>query len=128
MKKLLAIAAALAALSPAAEARPYPDRLGICYQFKNGEFASRAPCVISTGYGAGAQYMTLTFNGKEYYAEYPNIRPNMPPTLDDKPALEYRRDTSFLDILKGKALEGEEYMSCIKTKDGKLDLCYAYGS
>lgn len=128
MKRLLAVALGFGLLVSTAQARPNPDRLGICYQFKNGELATRAPCVISSGYGAGAQYTTLTFNNREYYAEYPNIRPNMPPTLDDKPALEYRRDTSFLDILKGKAIEGEEYMSCIKTKDGKLDLCYAYGS
>ena len=128
MRKLLALAATLAVLSPAALARPNPDRLGICYQFTNGELTTRAACVISSGYGAGAQYTTLTFNNREYYAEYPNIRPNMAPTLDGKTALEYQRDRSFYGILKGKPIEGEDYMFCIKTKDGKLDLCYSYGS
>lgn len=123
MKKLLLPLLVLLGASQSF-ARPSADRLGICYSFKNGTLAGRAPCVISAGYGAGAQYLTLSFGDKEYYAEFPNLKPNMPPTLNDKLALEYQRDTSFLNVLKGRPIDGEDYMPCIKTKDGKTDLCY----
>ncbi|WP_339096067.1 hypothetical protein ACINK0_11995 [Deinococcus sp. VB343] len=104
-------------------ARPNPDRLGICYVFGANKLSTRAPCVVGSGYGAGAQYLNLTIEGQEYYAEFPNLRPDMTPTLNGKLALEYERDTSFLGILKGQPLEGEDYMPCIKTKDGKTDVC-----
>lgn len=123
MKKLLVSLLALL-ITSSADARPHADRLGICYLFKNGKLASRAPCVVSTGYGAGSSYLGLSFGEREYYAEFPNLGPSLTPTLNDKPAIEYQRDTSFLNILKGRPLEGQDYMPCIKTKDGKTDLCY----
>ncbi|RJF72977.1 hypothetical protein D3875_16950 [Deinococcus cavernae] len=124
MQKQLAITFVFGVLSFAA-ARPGVDILGICYDIK-GTKISRAPCVISPGYGAGAQYVTYAFNGQEYFVEYPNTRPNLPPTLNGKTAVEYKRDASFLAILKGRPIEGETYINCIKTKDGKTDICALY--
>lgn len=71
----------------------------------------------------GAQYLNLTIEGREYYAEFLNLQPNTLPTLNGAVALEYERDARFLHILKGPPLEGEEYMPCIKTRDGKTDVC-----
>ncbi|MBZ9752541.1 hypothetical protein K7W42_16960 [Deinococcus sp. HMF7604] len=68
--------------------------------------------------------MSLTFGTRDHAIEFPNSRPDLPPTLDGKVALTYRRDATFFSILKGKPLEDEEYMDCIKTKDGKTDVCY----
>lgn len=125
MRLLLAL---LILLPATALARPYPDRLGICYVFHGEKLTARGPCVISAGYGAGAQYVNLLLNNKEYYAEFPNIRPDMPPTLNGKTAIEYQRDATFFGILKGTPIEGEEYMTCIKTKDGRTDICYFMGT
>ena len=121
MQKHLAFTCVFSILSFAV-ARPSVDRLGICYEFK-GKAMTRAPCVISPGYGAGAQYVTYTFNNREFYVEYPNLKPNSAPTLNGKTAIEYRRDASFFEILKGAPVEGEGYINCIKTKDGKTDVC-----
>lgn len=126
MNRIL-ILPALLILSTTAVARPSPDRLGICYLFQGEKLTGRGPCIVSPGYGAGAQYVNLLLNGKDYAVEYPNIRPNMPPTLNGKVAIEYQRDTSFLNILKGAPMQGEEYMTCVKTKDGKTDICYFLG-
>lgn len=125
MKKVLCLVFGL--LGGSAVARPSPDILGVCYVFKASKLSTRAPCVVGSGYGAGAQYLNLTIGDREYYAEFPNLRPNMTPTLNGKPALEYERDTSFLAILKGRRMEGEDYMPCIKTRDGKTDVCYLVG-
>jgi hypothetical protein len=108
----------------AASARPNPDRLGICYVFAAGKLSLRAPCVVSPGYGAGAQYVALTIGTRQYNLEFPNLKPDQPPTLDGRAALAYRRDASFLAVLKGKPEEGEEYVDCVKTRDGRTDLCY----
>lgn len=121
MKQVLFLVFGL--LAGSAFARPGPDTLGVCYVFKANKLSARAPCVVGSGYGAGAEYLNLTIGDREYYAEFPNLRPNMTPTLNGKPALEYERDTSFLGILKGQPLEGEDYMPCIKTRDGKTDVC-----
>lgn len=40
-------------------ARPNPDRSGICYFFQGNVQELQDPCVISTGYGAGAHYAVL---------------------------------------------------------------------
>lgn len=125
MKRILfTITGGVLLLFTTALARPYPDQLGICYAFTNGNITQTAACVIGTGYGAGAQYMNLIFGNRNHYIEFPNIRPNMAPTLDGKTALTYKRNAAFHDILKGAPIDGEEYMECIKTKDGKVDVCY----
>jgi hypothetical protein len=122
MKRRLALLALLTL--GFASARPNPDRLGICYVFTAGKLSLRAPCVVSPGYGAGAQYVALTIGTRQYDVEFPNLRPDQPPTIDGRAALSYRRDASFLEILKGRPVEGEEYLDCVKTRDGKADLCY----
>ncbi|MGY2893184.1 hypothetical protein [Deinococcus sp. UYEF24] len=71
-------------LASSAVARPYPERLGICYGFKGDDLFLHAPCIIAAGYGAGAQDVSLTVEKTDFYIEYPNIRPNMPPTLNGK--------------------------------------------
>ena len=122
MKRFLPLA--LLTLAPFAQARPYTDQLGICYVFTNGKMTQRAACVISAGYGAGAHYMSLGIGNRDYYVESPNMQPNQPPTLDGKTALFYKRDAAFFSILKGKPIEGEDYVDCVKTRDGKTDVCY----
>lgn len=52
-----------------ANARPYPDRLGICYVFVGDEVSQKSPCIIASGYGAGSSYVGLEFNHKNYVFE-----------------------------------------------------------
>jgi hypothetical protein len=111
------------ALLSTVDARPFPDRLGICYGFRGDQMFLHSPCIIGTGYGAGAQYMTLTVEKTVFAIEYPNLRPNQPPTLNGKPAISYKRDASFYQVLKDKPIDGETYIDCTRTKDGKIDIC-----
>lgn len=43
------------------QARPYPDRPGVCYFFQKDLLKLKNPCVVSTGYGAGGHYAVLTW-------------------------------------------------------------------
>jgi len=106
-----------------AQARPYPERLGICYGFRGDQMFLHAPCIISSGYGAGAQYESLTVDKTDFYIEYPNNKPNLPPTVNGKTAVSYRRDASFFQVLKGPPLKGEVYIDCTRTLDKKIDIC-----
>jgi hypothetical protein len=42
-----------------AQARPYPDRVGVCYEYQSNELERVEPCVIHAGSGAGAQYAAM---------------------------------------------------------------------
>lgn len=59
-----------ASFMPRAIARPYPDRLGICYRFQDDTLDHQEPCVISTGYGAGAHYTVLHWSDDTNTAIY----------------------------------------------------------
>ena len=124
MKQTALTLLALLLLVPTASARPHPDRLGICYLFKANKLTTRAPCVLTSGYGTGEQYLTLTLNNKEYDVEINTTDDKAPPRLNGKPAIWYMRDASFLDIHKGPPDQGEEYVNCYKTKDAQTDICY----
>ena len=98
--------------------------MGICYGFKGNDLFLHAPCIISAGYGAGAQYVSLTVEKTTFYIEYPNIRPNMTPTINGKAAISYQRDASFFQVLTGQPMKGESYLDCTKSTDGKVNICY----
>ena len=121
MNKLCLVLLLLASTSIA---RPFPERLGICYGFRGENLFLHAPCIISSGYGAGAQYVSLTVEKTTFYIEYPNIRPNMAPTVNGKPAISYQRDASFFQVLTGQPMKGESYLDCTKSTDGKVNICY----
>lgn len=110
-------------ITSVALARPYPDRLVICYEFKNNKLVQRQPCVESTGYGAGGSYTFYSFGQKEYYIETNTMKPEGDMQINGQKATLYTRDASFFNILKGKPMKGEKYLFCYKTKDGKIDIC-----
>ena len=111
-----------------AQARPFPDRLGICYGFRGEALFLQAPCVISTGYGTGAQYVSLHVDKTSFYIEYSTEQRNTPPTINGRPAIAYQRDASFYQVLNGPQIRGEQYMDCTKSKDGKINVCFFYPS
>jgi len=57
----LAIAGAVITCT-AVQARPYPDQVGVCYAFEGDNQARLEPCVVSSGYGAGAHYAILNWS------------------------------------------------------------------
>ena len=55
--------------------------------------------------------------------DFPDLKPDQPPTIDGRTVLSYRRKKSFPEILKGKPVEDEECLDCAGTRDGGADLC-----
>ncbi|WP_407569918.1 hypothetical protein [Deinococcus altitudinis] len=116
--------ASSAVARPYPDARPYPERLGICYGFKGDDLVLHTPCIIAAGYGAGLHYVSLTVEKTDFYIEYSYSRPNVSPTLNGKPAISYQRDASFFFKLTGPPVKGEDDLTCTKTTDCKVNICY----
>lgn len=124
MQKVFLVFTALALIS-GAEARPWPDQLGICYVMKDGQLASRQPCVVSTGYGAGGNYTSLSFGGKSYTIERSTMTAKETATLNEAAATEYLRENAFFNIVSSKEATSradEELLWCAKSR--YIDLCY----
>jgi hypothetical protein len=73
---LLGCVGLLSLLSPSVQARPYPDRSGICYFFRGEKPELKRNCILETGYGAGAHYASLNWqDGIKTAIEMINICP-----------------------------------------------------
>ncbi|MEM8805550.1 MAG: hypothetical protein AAGF01_05945 [Cyanobacteria bacterium P01_G01_bin.38] len=118
-------------LSAPAIARPYPDRLGICYSFNGDEVDLTQPCVISSGYGAGAHYVALQWiDGSrtpivminacepEEFDESGFCRY----TVDELDAAAYQRDV----FLNATTISDEENLSCFKVIETGNSVCYRF--
>ncbi|MEQ8384317.1 MAG: hypothetical protein RH949_18350 [Coleofasciculus sp. A1-SPW-01] len=79
-----------------AEARPYPDSLGICYLFQGDILDLIQPCVISQGYGTGEHYTILHWsNGKKTTILTNVLTEQHAVTVDGEKAESYIRDSSW---------------------------------
>ncbi|MEO0456670.1 MAG: hypothetical protein AAF152_08810 [Cyanobacteria bacterium P01_A01_bin.114] len=125
------IAALGVVLASPAMARPYPDRLGICYSFNGDEIDLTQPCVISSGYGAGAHYAALRWiDGSqtsivmindcepEAFDESGFCRY----TVDELDAAPYQRDV-FLNVT---TVSDEENLSCLEVIETGSSVCYRF--
>lgn len=78
-----------------AEARPYPDSLGICYLFQDDVLDLIQPCVISQGYGTGEQYTILHWSNGKKTTILINVTEQHGVTVDGEKAESYIRDSSW---------------------------------
>ena len=113
-----------------ANARPYPDQLGICYFFSGDKLKQKKPCVIATGYGAGSMYTSLEVGKKEYTFTTNTMIENEETTYNDKPVYVYSRLMGFYrelsdDDVKSGVYEYSDLLPCYRTQDKKLDICYS---
>lgn len=122
---------ALASLALPAQSRPYPDRTGICYFFEGETQALTEPCVISSGYGAGAHYAILQWSDgvktrvfminrclqgdfdASGFCDY---------TVDDHAAEPYSRNV-FMQVTTAV---DEDSLSCFRVLETGNSVCYRF--
>lgn len=121
---MAAVCAAIGLLSVSipAQAKPYPDELGICYGFNDDELQSADVCLIQSASGIGEQYTTLQWNQKTY-----DILSNGSKyLLNDSDAVFYLRDAAFYQPLSDSEVlsidDGEPVLFCYKSRS--LDICH----
>lgn len=127
--KILSVAAITATASLfviGVQARPYPDRPGICYFFRGNSLELTQTCVISTGYGTGEHYAVLNWADgvKTHILNNLNLKP---PTLkvDGEIAQEYKRDTSFYSVVENPGSR-EDIMFCQRILSNQNSVCYKF--
>ncbi len=114
-------------IATTSHARPLPDEVGVCYEFKADEMIRRDICIITEGNAAGGMYANLQLaDGKQYQiASHGIIGLNDDLyDLNGKDAVHYLRDASFYETTdyEGLAEINEPALYCYKTKT--LDLCH----
>lgn len=129
----LATAIALLASIGSAEARPYPDRVGVCSTFKGDTKLSSDICLISYWTAVGARERTLKTPTQTYVASENDIKDDVILTLNGVKAESYHRHAAFLNVLSeyddesgwnavSAADEEDELFYCYKSKG--VDVCY----
>lgn len=109
------------------QARPLPDHVGVCYEFKGDEIIQRDVCIITEGNAAGGMYANLTLmNGKQYQIASHGIiglNDNLY-DLNGEDAVHYLRDAAFYNIANYERLVeiDEPALYCYKTNS--LNLCH----
>lgn len=113
------------------EARPYPDSFGVCYFYRGDTQEILEPCVIGTGYGAGAHYAVLRWSdGVDTSIMMINFCPNLDfdehgfcrYTVDDYAAEPYERDV-FLNITTSEDVDN---LSCYRIIETGNSVCYRF--
>jgi hypothetical protein len=108
------------------EARPFPDRPGICYFFKNDSLDMTQSCVMSSGYGAGAQYVILNWTDGVRTAISTDTR-KVPYTItvDNEPSEGYMRDASWYGITSN-ADSPDGVIYCQRILSNENSVCYKF--
>lgn len=127
MLKSLVFTSLVLGITTMANARPSPDAVGVCYEFKGDEIKSRDVCIITSGNAAGGMYTNLNLiNGKLYQIASHGISGINDDLYDlnGEDAVHYLRDASFLQVSTYDELAevNEDAIYCYKTK--KLNLCH----
>ncbi len=116
-----------------ANARPYPDRVGVCSTFKGEKKLSSDICLISYWTAVGGRERTLKTATKTYVASENDVKDSVILTLNGIKAESYYRHAAFLNVLSEDddasgwnavtaAYEEEELFYCYKSKG--VDVCY----
>ena len=103
-------------LAHVALARPQVDNLAICYEVKNDEILSKAPCITSEGGGAGTSISEYEFKNKSFQI----IQSMRNDTMNGLPYTEYMRDAFFKKTTK----TNDEKFTCYKNK--KDEFCVSW--
>ena len=127
-KKLVILCSVLLA-SLSSNARPYPDKVGVCYEFKGDTPSKMDTCIISITDGAGGTSTVLRLQNKRYEiegieSENSSSRYSYKYTVNGVSAKSYYRNASFYDIADPEVLfeNDEPALYCFKTSS--LDLCH----
>lgn len=108
-------------------ARPNPDRAGICYFFKGNSLELTQTCVISTGYGAGAQYVILNWADgvRTRILNHTYPEPEIITTVDGEAAQDYARDTSWYNVVENPG-SNDDIMFCQRILSNRNSVCYKF--
>jgi len=107
-----------------AEARPYPDSLGICYLFQGDMLDLIQPCVISQGYGTGEHYTILHWsNGKKTTILTNVLTEQHAVTVDGEKAESYTRDSSWYNLVD-KPDSDDDLIFCERILATDNSICY----
>jgi hypothetical protein len=103
-----------------------PDRSGDCYFFRGETLELQEECKLSTGYGAGAQYVVLNWSDgvktKIFNLTVCKGGGNCGHTVDDEKATFYSRDL-FLNPTDDK---NEQEITCYEIQGNKNSVCYRF--
>ena len=116
-----------------ANARPYPDRVGVCSTFKGETKLSSDICLISYWTAVGGRERTLKTATNSYVTSENDVKDDVILTLNGIKAESYYRHAAFLNVLSEDddasgwnavtaAYEEEELFYCYKSKG--VDICY----
>lgn len=114
--------------SQPAIAGAYPDRPGQCYFFRGETLEMHETCTLSTGYGAGAQYVILNWSDgvktKIFNLTVCKNGGNCGSTVDDVKATFYSRDL----FLKPTEEKDEQELTCYAIHNNDNSVCYRFKS
>lgn len=106
----------------------YADRPGQCYFFRGETLELQEACPLSTGYGAGAQYVILNWSDgvktRIFKLTACKEGGNCGNTVDDEKASFYSRDL-FLNPTDDKE---EQEITCYVIKKNDNSVCYRFNS
>ncbi len=126
----LTTAGAIAWATPATS-RPYPDQVGVCYAFQGDTQARLEPCIISSGYGAGAHYAVLNWmDGTKTSIMMVNDCPDgnydqsgfCSYTVNDRDAEVYQRDV----FLGETTFDAPDNLPCYRVTSTASSFCYRF--
>lgn len=102
-----------------AEARPYPDEVGICYEFKHKKLSQKSLCIISHGYGAGSSYTNIQIANEDYFFETNTMTEET--FYKDESVEHYLRHNGFYHKIS-EVDSSNEHIYCYKS--ASIDLCH----
>ena len=127
---IVAFTAAISIASiQSAQARPHPDRAGVCYFFRGETRELTQTCIIGGGYGAGGHYAILQWpDGVQTNITMINYCPNggygedgfCRYTVDDSEATRYQRDV----FLETTTFSESDNLNCYRVIETGNSVCF----
>ena len=117
--KILTAITLLTCLVGTADARPYPDKAGVCASFKNNELVSRDLCLIGVWTATGGRGVYVKTFDKVYdIREIDDSKGNPTLTLNNAKAKRYYRQSGFFNTVS------EDEAQRLSDSDDGLLFCY----
>lgn len=118
--KILTAIILIAGMVGTAEARPYPDKAGVCATFKNNELVSRDLCLIGVWTALGGRGAYVKTFDKVYDIKELDDTKGVPTlTVNKAKAKRYYRHSGFFNIITE-----DEAEQLSESEEGGLLLCY----
>lgn len=97
------------------------DQAKVCYLFKGDKLTKQAPCVVSSGGGAGGIYAQMQMGRQTYNVETDYNGDNA--TINDKPGQAYTRN-EFYKRLPSSSQNEAPFMYCFQRKGSQISICH----